>query len=116
MAGQFLLAGEKTPEDKLVEIALEAGADDVITTAHGFEVRCNLHAFDQVAHALEKAGLKPDSAEIAYIPTSAVPVTDPAKARAILKLHDALEELDDVQAVYSNEEMDEAVSNAAHAS
>jgi YebC/PmpR family DNA-binding regulatory protein len=114
-AGQFLLAREKTTEDRLMEIALEAGADDIITTQQGYEVRCGIHAFDRVAQALERAGLRPDSAEVAYIPTSTVPVADPAKARSILKLHDALEELDDVQAVFSNEEMSDETSAAAPA-
>jgi YebC/PmpR family DNA-binding regulatory protein len=113
-AGQFLLTREKTTEDALMELALEAGADDVVTSEHGFEVRCNVHAFDKVSHALEQKGLKPDSAEIAYIPTTTVPVTDVSLARTLAKLHDALDELDDVQAVYSNEEMDEATSAAAH--
>lgn len=114
-AGQFLLTRDKTTEDALMEIALEAGADDVIASEQGFEVRCGIHAFDKVSHALEEKGLKPDSAEIAYIPTNAVPVTDVAVARTLLKLHDALEEMDDVQAVYSNEEMDDAVVAAAQA-
>ena len=114
-AGQFLLTKDKTSEDTLMEIALEAGADDVITSDQGFEVRCNIHAFDKVSHALENKGLKPDSAEIAYIPTTTVPVTDVAVAKTIVKLHDVLEENDDVQAVFSNEEMDEAVSAAANA-
>ncbi|MEO7412503.1 MAG: YebC/PmpR family DNA-binding transcriptional regulator [Opitutaceae bacterium] len=112
-AGQFLIAKEATTEDGLLEISLEAGADDVITTPEGFEVRCNIHAFDKVAHVLEEKGLKPASAEIAYIPTSTVPVTDVKTAQAIVKLHDALEELDDVQHVFSNEELDEATSAAA---
>ena len=80
-AGQFLIAKDKTTEDALMEIALEAGADDVITTDDGYEVRCNVHAFDKVAHALEQKGIKPDSAEIAYIPTTTVPVTDVDAAR-----------------------------------
>jgi len=112
-AGQFLLTKEKTTEEALMEIALEAGADDVLTSEQGYEVRCNVHAFDKVSHALEEKGLKPDSAEIAYIPVTTVPVTDVAGARMLLKLHDVLEEHDDVQAVYSNEEMDDAVSAAA---
>ena len=78
----------------------------------GFEVRCNVHAFDKVSHALEQKGLKPDSAEIAYIPTTTVPVTEVHIAKTVLKLHDTLEEHDDVQAVFSNEEMDDAVSAA----
>jgi YebC/PmpR family DNA-binding regulatory protein len=114
-AGQFLIAAGKTTEDKLMEVALEAGADDVITTEQGFEVRCNVHAFDKVAHALEQAGIKPDSAEIAYIPTVSVPITGLDLAKNIVKLQESLEENDDVQAVFSNEEMDEAISDAAHA-
>ncbi len=108
-AGQFLLTKEKTSEDALMEIALEAGADDVIASEQGFEVRCNVHAFDKVSHALEQKNLKPDSAEIAYIPVTTVPVTDANIAKTLLKLHEVLDELDDVQAVYSNEEMDEAL-------
>jgi YebC/PmpR family DNA-binding regulatory protein len=109
-AGQFLIAREKTSEDALMEIALEAGGDDVITSEQGFEIRCPIHAFDKVSHALEQKGVKPDSAEIAYIPTTTVPVTDPQVAQNIAKLHDALDELDDVQHVFSNEEMDEALA------
>jgi YebC/PmpR family DNA-binding regulatory protein len=112
-AGQFLLTKDKTTEDALMEVALEAGADDVLTSEQGYEVRCSIHAFDRVSQALEQKGLKPDSAEIAYIPTVMVPVTDVAVAKTLLKLHDALEEQDDVQAVFSNEEMDEAVAAAA---
>ncbi len=114
-AGQFLLALDKVTEDRLMEVALEAGADDVITTEHGHEVRCNIHFFDKIAHALEKAGLKPDSAEIAYIPINTVPVTTLATARTLVKLHDALEESEDVSAVFSNEEMSDEISVAAHA-
>lgn len=92
---------------------LKAVTDDVITTDQGYEVRCNLHAFDRIAAALEKAGIKPASAEIAYIPKSTVPVTTAAQARAIEELHDALEELYYVQAVFSNEEGDETSGDQA---
>ncbi len=109
-AGQFLIAKEQTTEDALMEIALEAGADDVITSEQGFEIRCGIQNFDKLSHALEQKGLKPDSAEIAYIPTTTVPVTDPHVAQTLAKLHDALEELDDVQTVFSNEEIDESFS------
>lgn len=114
-AGQFLIAAGKTTEDKLMEVALEAGADDVIATEQGFEVRCNIHVFDKVAHALEHAGIKPDSSEIAHIPNVTVPVTDLGVAKNIVRLQEALEENEDVQAVFSNDEMDEATSDAAHA-
>jgi len=110
-AGQFLIAKEQTTEDALMEIALEAGADDVITSEQGYEVRCSIQNFDKVSHALEQKGLKPDSAEIAYIPTTTVPVSDPKVAESLTKLHDALEDLDDVQTVFSNEEIDESIAS-----
>jgi YebC/PmpR family DNA-binding regulatory protein len=112
-AGQILIAKERTTEDKLMELALEAGADDVITTEEGYEVRCGVHAFDKVAQAIDKAGIKADSSEIAYIPNNTVPVTDVRVAQTLAKLHDALDESDDVQAIFSNEEMDDAISAAA---
>ena len=95
----------------MLEAALEAGADDVIVSDQGYEVRCNIHAFDKVSQALEQKGLKPDNAEIAYIPTTTVPVSEPDVAQTLIKLHDALEELDDVQAVFSNEEVDSSASS-----
>jgi YebC/PmpR family DNA-binding regulatory protein len=112
-AGQFLIAKSATTEDALMEVALDAGADDVITTAEGYDVRCAVNSFDHVAQALEQKKIKAESAEIAYIPTSTVPVTNLAAARTLLKLHDGLEELDDVQQVFSNDEMDDAIAEAA---
>ena len=114
-AGQFLVAREVANEDALLEIALEAGADDVITSDQGFEIRCSVHAFDKVALALEQKGIKPENAEIAYIPTNTVPVAEVNVAKSLMKLHDALEELDDVQTIFSNEEIDDAIAAAAQA-
>jgi YebC/PmpR family DNA-binding regulatory protein len=102
-AGQFLVAKETTTEERLMEVALEAGADDVITSDDGHELRCDVHVFDKVLHALETAGLKTESAEIAYIPTTTVPV-DASTAESLTALHDLLDSLDDVQQVFSNEE------------
>jgi len=112
-AGQFLVSREAATEDAVMEAALEAGANDVISTAEGFEVRCDVHAFDRVANALEQKKIKTESAEIAYIPTVTVTVADVALATTLVKFHDALEELDDVQQVFSNEEMDASVAAAA---
>ncbi len=114
-AGQFLIAAGQTTEDRLMEVALEAGADDVIVSEQGFEVRCDVRAFDKVAHALEHAGIKAESSEIAYLPNVTVPIANVDLAKQIVKLQESLEENDDVQAVFSNEEMDDAVSDAAHA-
>jgi YebC/PmpR family DNA-binding regulatory protein len=114
-AGQFLVSSDKIAEDALMEIALDAGADDILSSDQGYEIRCAVHAFDKVAHALEQKGLKPDSSEIAYIPVTTVPVTDLSLAKSLVKLHDDLEEMDDVQHVFSNEEMDESLAATAHA-
>jgi YebC/PmpR family DNA-binding regulatory protein len=104
-AGQFLIAKDAITEDKLMELALEAGADDVISSDEGHEVRCEIADFDTVAHALDQAGITPESAEIAYIPTTTAPVDEIGTARTLQKLHDALDDNDDVQQVFSNEEI-----------
>ncbi len=109
-AGQFLIAKDQAAEEPLLELALEAGADDVVTSEQGYEIRCNVHDFDKLSQALEQKGIKPESAEIAHIPTVTVPVADPAVAATIAKLQEALEELDDVQVVFSNEAIDEAIA------
>lgn len=113
-AGQFLISKSVCSEDKLMEVALDAGADDVISTEEGFEVRCSLQSFDKVLQALEKANIKTESAEMAYIPTTTVPVTDVGAARSLFKLQEDIEENEDVQAVFSNEEIDEPTAEAAH--
>ncbi len=104
-AGQFLISLDQISEEKLMELALDAGADDVLVSEHGYEIRCAITLFDKMHHALAKAGLKPDSAEIAYIPTSTVPVSAAHIAKSLGELHDMLDELDDVQHVFSNEEI-----------
>ncbi len=112
-AGQFLISKSAVAEERLIELALEAGADDVITTDDGFEVRCPIPEFDRLHQALTGAGLKLESAEIAYIPSNSVPVTDAEVGRTLVKLQDALEELDDVQQFFSNEELADAAQMAA---
>ncbi len=110
--GQFLIAKDTIGEDELMEAALEAGADDVITSDEGYEVRCEIPEFDHVIHALDQAGIKTESAEIAYIPTTMSPVTELGLARSVQKLHDALDDNDDVQQIFSNEELADDVAAA----
>ncbi|MBC7501905.1 MAG: YebC/PmpR family DNA-binding transcriptional regulator [Herminiimonas sp.] len=99
--GQFLFA-PGTDEDKLMEAALEAGADDVLTDDEGgIEVLCPPHDFSLVKEALEKAGFKAEVAEIIMKPaTESEFVGD--DALKMQKLLDALENLDDVQEIYTN--------------
>ena len=113
--GQFLIAMDQIEEDPLMEIAIEAGADDVITSEDGYEVRCEIAEFDHVIHALDEAGIKPASAEIAYVPTTMTPVSELSLARSVQKLHDVLDENDDVQHIFSNEELAEDVVAALDA-
>lgn len=108
--GQFLVAADKTTEDQLMEIALEAGAEDILNHEDHFEIRCAMTDFDAVSSALEKAGIEPDNAELAYIPTVLTPVQDKDTAQKLLRLLDFLDDLEDVQNLYDNSEIDEALA------
>ncbi|MGO4475610.1 YebC/PmpR family DNA-binding transcriptional regulator [Massilia sp. 2TAF26] len=104
--GQFLFA-PGVEEDKLMEAALEAGADDVIADDEGgFEVLCDPNAFAGVKDALEKAGFKADSAEVIMKPDTETVFTG-EDAQKMQKLLDVLENLDDVQEVYTNAVIEE---------
>ncbi len=99
--GQFVFA-PGTSEDKVMEVALEAGADDVITDDEGaIEVLCPPNQFEPVKAALEAAGLKPDAAEITMRASTDTELSGEDGAK-MQKLLDALESLDDVQEVYTN--------------
>jgi YebC/PmpR family DNA-binding regulatory protein len=104
--GQFLFA-PGVEEDKLMDAALEAGADDVISDDEGgFEVLCDPNAFAGVKEALEAAGFKADSAEVIMKPDTETVFTG-EDALKMQKLLDALENLDDVQEVYTNAVIEE---------
>ena len=99
--GQFLFA-PGTNEDKLMEAALEAGAEDVLTDDEGgFEVLCPPHDFARVKDALAKAGFKAEVAEIIMKPATET-VFEGEQGVKMQKLLDALENLDDVQEVFTN--------------
>jgi YebC/PmpR family DNA-binding regulatory protein len=99
--GQFLFA-PGTSEDKVMEVAIEAGADDVSTDDEGgIEVLCAPADFSQVKAALEGAGLKAEVAEITMKPMTESELDGDDAAR-MQKLLDVIENLDDVQQVYTN--------------
>lgn len=105
-AGQLILA-PGTSEDKVMEVALEAGAEDVITGDDGaIEVLTAPGDFETVKNALEAAGLKPELAEVTMRPENTIELTGEDAAR-MQKLLDAMEDLDDVQNVYHNAEINE---------
>ncbi|OXH82694.1 YebC/PmpR family DNA-binding transcriptional regulator, partial [Burkholderia multivorans] len=91
-----------TSEDALMEAALEAGADDVSTNEDGsIEVLCDWQEFSKVKDALEAAGFKAELAEVTMKPQNEVEFTGDDAVK-MQKLLDALENLDDVQEVYTN--------------
>jgi len=103
--GQFLFA-PGVSEDKVMEVALEAGAEDVVTHDDGsIEVLSGPGDFESVKQALEGAGLNPEIAEVTMRAENTVALTGDDAVR-MQKLLDVLEDLDDVQDVYNNAELD----------
>lgn len=103
--GQFIIDSEKVSEDKLMEVALESGAEDVKNDGDCFEVLCSVADYMTVAKALEDAGIEPDSSELAYIPNNVIAIEDEDTARKVLRIVERLEELDDVKNVFANYEI-----------
>ncbi len=102
--GQLIFA-PGTSEDKVMEVALEAGAEDVVTDEDGaIEVLTSPGDFEAVKNALEAAGLKPDVAEVTMRPENTIELSGDDAAK-MQKLLDVLEDLDDVQEVYHNAEV-----------
>jgi YebC/PmpR family DNA-binding regulatory protein len=99
--GLISVATSAVDEDRLIDLALEAGADDVTTADDAFEVTTQPDAFEGVKDALERAGIPATSAEVTMIPQSTVNLTGTA-AEQTLKLLEELEDHDDVQDVASN--------------
>jgi YebC/PmpR family DNA-binding regulatory protein len=102
--GQFVFA-PGTNEDKVMEVALEAGADDVLTDADGaIEVLCAPPQFEAVKAALEAAGLKPELAEVTMRAENTVELSG-EEGQRMQKLIDIIEDLDDVQDLFHNAEI-----------
>jgi YebC/PmpR family DNA-binding regulatory protein len=95
-------------EDALLSIVLEAGADDLRDSGEQWEVVTEPESLTPVRRALEEAGVPIASAELTLLPKSTVPLDGP-KATAVLRLVEALEDLEDVQAVYSNFDIPEEI-------
>jgi YebC/PmpR family DNA-binding regulatory protein len=95
-------------EENLLELALEGGAEDLHDEGSSWDIVTAPHDFKAVEGALQRAGVAVESSEISMIPTTTIPV-DGGDARHVLQLIDTLEELDDVQNVYANFDIPEAV-------
>lgn len=100
--GFFLVAGDQADEDKLMELALEAGAEDVRRSDDKFEVLCSPDVYQAVSAALTSAGIAPEVSEVTRMPKNTVEVNDAETARKVLKLMNRLDDHDDVQNVTAN--------------
>jgi YebC/PmpR family DNA-binding regulatory protein len=110
--GVISIEKSKTTEEKLMEVALEAGAEDIGTDGNYFEVTCQPAAFEAVQEAITKKGIPVSTAEVTKVPNATVKVHG-QDAKQLLALMEALEEQEDVQAVHANfdipeEEMEQA--------
>jgi YebC/PmpR family DNA-binding regulatory protein len=111
--GLIIVSTKSVGEDKLMEVALEAGADDVKSAGDAYEIICNPDTYSQLVEALQAASITTDSKQITRIPNTTVNL-DVDTARSVLKLVQALDDHDDVQNVSSNFNIpDEALAELA---
>ena len=101
--GQIIVSREAANEDTLMELALEAGAEDFKAEAEGFVILTDPGNFEAVHKQIEAKNIKCDSADVTFLPLTTTPVSDP-DATAVGKLIEALEEHDDVKEVFTNAE------------
>jgi YebC/PmpR family DNA-binding regulatory protein len=113
--GILAIAADKATEDRLMEIALDAGADDIVTEAEGFTVYTSQQAFEAVREAIKKAGIEPDEAEVKKIADNTIAL-EGTKAQQLLKLVESLDDHEDVQNVWDNSDIPEKEMEAAAAS
>jgi YebC/PmpR family DNA-binding regulatory protein len=106
--GQLVIAGDAADEDRVMEVALEAGAEDIQPGDDGFTVTTVAGDLRAVRAAFDRAGVPYSSAEVTMVPSLSVPL-ERDTAIKVLRLVDALEELDDVQDVYANFDIPDAV-------
>lgn len=99
--GVIVIPKAAADEERLMEIALEAGADDVRDAGDDFEIVSEQGAFGAVRDAVDAAGIERLSAEVTMLPQNTVAV-DGENAKKVLRMMEALEDHDDVQAVYAN--------------
>ena len=109
--GLITVKTEAKTEDELMELAIDAGADDLKTVDDQYEITTAVESFEEVRKALEDAGVPMETAEITRIPQNTVSI-DEKKGKALLKLMDILEDHDDIQKAYSNFDISDDVMAA----
>lgn len=107
--GQILVDVSRADEETLMELVLEAGAEDMSRQDDQFEILTAPGEYSDVANALAEAGIETDSSEVTMLPDMPTEVTDKAQAEKLLKFVELLEDLDDVQNVYPAFDIDDAI-------
>jgi YebC/PmpR family DNA-binding regulatory protein len=100
--GQIIVSREAANEDQLMELALDAGAEDFQADPQGYEIVTDPAQFEAVLKNVESKGIKPEVAHVTFLPTIRVPLQDKAEIAAVNKLVEVLEEHDDVKEVHTN--------------
>jgi YebC/PmpR family DNA-binding regulatory protein len=116
--GQIMIpAADGLTEDGVMEVALEAGAEDVVSEEGGFTVKCQPNDFTAVLEAIKAGGISVDeeNSSVGLVPNMMNPVSDVAAAKAINKFVEMLEDLEDVQDVFTNMETTDEVDAALEA-
>jgi YebC/PmpR family DNA-binding regulatory protein len=102
--GQIIVARGAANEDELMELALEAGAEDFKVDEEGYEILTSPANFEAVHERIEAKGIKCDAAEVTELPVSTASPANPGDVAAVSSLIETLEEHDDVKEVHSNAE------------
>lgn len=110
--GQIFVDASTVEEDKLLDIVLNVGAEDMRRDGDNFEILTQPSTFSEVVDALNKADIKPVSAEIALVPLAYVTISDKATASAAMSFVSELEDMDDVQNVYTNMDIPDEIVNS----
>ena len=110
--GQIIVEANGVDEDQLMDVVLEAGADDMLNEGDQFEILTDPSVFNEVCDAVEAAGIEAINKEVTLLPTLPVEVTDVNTARSVLKFVATLEDNDDVQNVYSSMDLTDDVMAA----
>lgn len=107
--GQIIIDASKIDEEALMDIALDAGAEDIKNEGDHYEVICPMSEYDTLSQALSEKEIETESSELAYIPNILVPIEDRDTARKVLHLIDVLDDLEDVKAVHANMDIDDGL-------
>lgn len=114
--GQIFIDKDKADEEQLMEVALDAGAEDLKTDGEQFEIITDPSDFDTVSEAITNAGIPMDEeSQVTMIPDMVTEVADVDQAKQIMKFVDALEALDDVQDVYTNFDISDEIAEQLEA-